>query len=618
MSRKMLINASEPEEIRVSVVEGSILEEFYVERQSVNTCLGNIYKGRVTNIEPSIGAAFIEFGGPRHGFLHVSDVMEGSVFDRCAAGEDHPDTADDADDDADDDGGGEFSGGVTDVGEIDTGETDLDAEVAADESADAESSAAATAVADATHADASPTDDDEPDSDHAESEESHAPSSHAEHAHHGHRGQGQHHGHDTHAAHSEEPPREKKSRRDRSIADLLKKGQEIIVQVTKDGIGTKGPTLTTYLSLPGRYLVLMPGLDKKGVSRKIEDAKERDRLKKVLEQLDTRKGLGFIVRTAGVGQSRAALQKDYRYLTRLWDRVCENWNKGRAPSQLYVESDLVIRSIRDIYTPEMGDIIIDDDTVARRAREFLAMVMPKAVERVKLYDGERPLFHAYGVEDEIARLFLHKVDLPSGGSLVIEQTEALVAIDVNSGRFRTEDDLEETAFKINCEAAEAVARQLRLRDLGGVIVVDFIDMRSEKRRRAVEKAFRDALKTDRARIKVARLSPFGVIEMTRQRVRPSLRHSIFLRCPNCRGAGYIATNETLELNLVRNLKLHLARRITGVEVFLNQENLEYLLNEKRHQLADLERITGKPIKIKLEQELRNDEFRIIPTGQMRP
>lgn len=610
MSRKMLINASEPEEIRVSVVEGSILEEFYVERQSVNTCLGNIYKGRVTNIEPSIGAAFIEFGGPRHGFLHVSDVMEGSVFDRCAAGEDRPD---EPDDDTDDDVGGEFSGGVTDVGEIDAGDTDLDAEVAADESAEAETGVAtAEAPADGAHDD----DGDE----HGDDDGGHAPSTSAAHAQTAHHGAGHHghpdHGH-AHGPHGEEAPREKKSRRDRQIADLLKKGQEIIVQVTKDGIGTKGPTLTTYLSLPGRYLVLMPGLDKKGVSRKIEDAKERDRLKKVLEQLDTRKGLGFIVRTAGVGQTRAALQKDYRYLTRLWDRVCENWNKGRAPSQLYVESDLVIRSIRDIYTPEMGDIIIDEDTVARRAREFLAMVMPKAVERVKLYDGERPLFHAYGVEDEIARLFLHKVDLPSGGSLVIEQTEALVAIDVNSGRFRTEDDLEETAYKINCEAAEAVARQLRLRDLGGVIVVDFIDMRSEKRRRAVEKAFRDALKTDRARIKVARMSPFGVIEMTRQRVRPSLRHSIFLRCPNCRGAGYIATNETLELNLVRNLKLHLARRITGVEVFLNQENLEYLLNEKRHQLADLERITGKPIKIKLEQELRNDEFRIVPTGQMR-
>lgn len=612
MSRKMLINASEPEEIRVSVVEGSILEEFYVERQSVNTCLGNIYKGRVTNIEPSIGAAFIEFGGPRHGFLHVSDVMEGSVFDRCAAGEDHPD---EPDDDTDDDASGEFSGGVTDVGEIDAGDTDLDAEVAADESAEA---AEAAVAVEAPSTDEAATDDGADAATDAEGDDdsANAPTTHAEHAHHGHG-----HSHGGHGAHGDEPsrePREKKSRRDRQIADLLKKGQEIIVQVTKDGIGTKGPTLTTYLSLPGRYLVLMPGLDKKGVSRKIEDAKERDRLKKVLEQLDTRKGLGFIVRTAGVGQTRAALQKDYRYLTRLWDRVCENWNKGRAPSQLYVESDLVIRSIRDIYTPEMGDIIIDDDTVARRAREFLAMVMPKAVERVKLYDGERPLFHAYGVEDEIARLFLHKVDLPSGGSLVIEQTEALVAIDVNSGRFRTEDDLEETAFKINCEAAEAVARQLRLRDLGGVIVVDFIDMRSEKRRRAVEKAFRDALKTDRARIKVARLSPFGVIEMTRQRVRPSLRHSIFLRCPNCRGAGYIATNETLELNLVRNLKLHLARRITGVEVFLNQENLEYLLNEKRHQLADLERITGKPIKIKLEQELRNDEFRIVPTGQMRP
>ncbi|MBI4879733.1 MAG: Rne/Rng family ribonuclease, partial [Planctomycetes bacterium] len=392
----------------------------------------------------------------------------------------------------------------------------------------------------------------------------------------------------------------------------LKKGQDIVAQVTKDGIGTKGPTLTTYLSLPGRYLVLMPGLERRGVSRKIEDVKERERLKKVLTQLDVRDELGFIVRTAGVGQGARALQKDYRYLTRLWDRVEQKAFDGRTGDLLYRESDLVIRTIRDIYGPDMGDIIIDDEDVARRARDFLAMVMPKAVNRVKLYNGERPLFHAYGIEEEIGRLFMHRVELLSGGSLVIEQTEALVAIDVNSGRFREEGDLEETAYKINIEAAAAIARQLRLRDLGGVIVVDFIDMRSEKRRRAVERAFRAALKSDRARIKVARMSPFGVIELTRQRVRPSLRQSIFQRCPACRGAGYVATQETLELNLVRQLKLYLVRRNQGVEVYLNQANMEYLINRKRHALALLEEQSGKTIVVRLEPELPDDEFRIIP------
>lgn len=564
MSRKMLINASEPEETRVAIVEGSILEEYYVERMSVQSCLGNIYKGRVTNVEPSIGAAFIEFGGPRHGFLHVSDVMDGSVFDR-----DDVDLADEAGEARSERAPG--NGGNGGHGEAGA---DSDSE-GADEHHDngngngdgAPGTASATAAPAAARA---------------------------------------------RTGGREGDPRERDKKKVKPIQEYLKKGQEVIVQVTKDGIGTKGPTLTTYLSLPGRYLVLMPGLDRRGVSRKIDDGRERERLKKVLAQLEVRKGLGFIVRTAGIGQTKAALQKDYRYLTKLWDRVEKNAEKSGVASTLYRESDLVIRTIRDIYTPDMGDIIIDDDDCARRAREFLGMVMPKAVPHVKLYEGERPLFTAYGIEDEIGKLFMHRVELPSGGSLVIEQTEALVAIDVNSGRFRDEEDLEETAFKINLEAVEAIARQLRLRDLGGVIVVDFIDMKAEKRRRGIEKAFRNALKSDRARIKIARISPFGVIEMTRQRVRASLRQSIFKRCSTCRGAGYVATQETFELNLVRQLKLILARKNSGVEVYVNQENAEYLMNEKRQALLGLEEVNKKQVVLKVEAELRGDEFRIAP------
>ncbi|MFH0947348.1 MAG: Rne/Rng family ribonuclease, partial [Planctomycetota bacterium] len=669
MSQKMLINASEPEEIRVAIVEGSILEEFYVERMSVQSALGNIYKGRVTNVEPSIGAAFVEIGGSRHGFLHVSDVMDETQVDLDAEPVELPEPADfvepdeslepdeppeldetaepeaafvpteppplavspdpgDAPDFPEPEEDWDRSPSVSpDLDELAGPESGLDKEADPEvgldgfpEAEPADPDAGDGPAGDPLRGEMTDEPDDPDDSD--ESGDLEAA-----------RARGASKVRSSGGRPDKAAPRlagasaaretgagktPKKNMKSRQIQDLLRKGQEVIVQVTKDGIGTKGPTLTTYISLPGRYLVLMPGLNRKGVSRKIEDGRERDRLKKVLAQLDVREGLGFIVRTAGVGHTKAALQKDYRYLTKLWDEVETSASSGAAPKELYRESDLVIRTIRDVYGPEMGDIIIDKDDVARRAREFLATVMPKAVQRVKLYNGERPLFNAYGIEEEIGRLFMHRVELPSGGSLVVEQTEALVAIDVNSGRFRDEDDLEETAYKINLEAAAAIARQLRLRDLGGVIVVDFIDMRSEKRRRGVERAFKNALKDDRARIKVARISPFGVIEMTRQRVRPSLRQSIFQRCPTCRGAGYVATTETLELNLVRQIKLMLARRNAGIDVYLNQENAEYLMNEKRSALLALEEDHGKPVVLRLEPELRGDEFRIVPRDQKQP
>lgn len=652
MSRKMLINASEPEEVRVAIVEGSILEEYYVERLSVDSCLGNIYKGRVTNVEPSIGAAFVEFGGSRHGFLHVSDVSETPVLrpdgtrperpkSNLVSEEDAAPREGEASDEAargkrgrrgrgrgrdreDAREGGPDGAPASEGGEADAASAPAKAQEGVDpgaarENADDDSSETedpSLAYDASIDAEPLPEGDDfeeleEPDDLHSDED------AEGEDAEHDHADDDDDDDDDgapprSSAPKLDGPQKPNEKRRGRSINELLQKGSEVIVQVTKDGMGTKGPTLTTYLSLPGRYLVLMPGLDRRGVSRKIDDGRERDRLKKVLDTLEVRDDLGFIVRTAGIGQNRKELQKDYRYLTKLWDRVEEAAQKSKGPGLLYRESDLVIRTIRDIYTPDMGDIIVDSEEVARHAREFLATVMPKAVENVKVYVGERPLFTAYGVEEEIGRLFLHRVELKSGGSLVIEQTEALVAIDVNSGRFRDEEDLEETAFKINCEAAEAIGRQLRLRDLGGVIVLDFIDMTSERRRRALEKHFRDVLRADRARIRVARMSPFGTIEMTRQRVRPSLRQSIFHRCPSCRGVGFVATLETLYLNLIRQIKLLLARNNQALEVFVNQENAEYLINEKRPALIELEKNARRPIRIHVETDLRSDEFRVVP------
>ena len=657
MSRKMLINASDPEEIRVALVEGSILEEYYVERMSVESCLGNIYKGRVTNVEPSIGAAFVEFGGPRHGFLHVSDIMDralpepapppAEVEEEPTETEDRPDedvAADAAADVVEEDPGAtesEVSDELADEAALHADEDEVAAEVSEEEGIDPDpGDASAEIAAEADIADDEPADgesDDIADADEAEvvdeadeamvDEEPVRPTGRRRSRRGRRRGRGK--PDDAEASESaagsssngptsngkESGPRDSGGkdarRKNRSILDYVKKGDEIIVQVTKDGIGTKGPTLTTYLSMPGRYLVLMPGHDRRGVSRKIDDGKERDRLKKVLGQLDVRDNLGFIVRTAGVGQTKRALQKDYDYLAELWDSIDADARGNKAPHRLFQETDLISRTIRDIYRPDMGDIIVDDEDVARRTREFLSTVMPRAAKNVKLYTGERPLFTAYGIEEEIGQLFLHRVELKSGGSLIIEQTEALVAIDVNSGRFREEEDLEETAYKINLEAADAIARQLRLRDLGGVIVLDFIDMKSEKRRKAIERAFRASLKDDRARTKVARMSMFGTIEMTRQRVRPSLRQSIFKRCPTCRGVGFVATPETLQLNLVRQMKLMLARKNKGLEVWVNHENAEYLVNEKRDRLLELEAASTKAVRVRIEPELRDDEFRIV-------
>ena len=307
----------------------------------------------------------------------------------------------------------------------------------------------------------------------------------------------------------------------------------MLVQVIKESIGTKGPTLSTYISIPGRYLVLMPGLNRVGVSRKIVDEGQRRKLREIMHELNPPKGLGFIVRTAGLERTKRELARDLAYLLRLWKVILRRIKKAKAPTPIYQESDMIIRTIRDIFNSEIDTIWIDEPSAFERAQEFLQVVMPRFVNRLKLYDEKVPLFHKYGIEDEIAKIQRRHVPLPEGGSIVIDQTEALVAIDVNSGNFRVEDDAERTAYEMNLRAAKEIARQLRLRDLGGVIVNDFIDMREERHRRGVERALREAIKRDRARTKVLRMSAFGLIEMTRQRIRPSLKRSIYEDCPHC-------------------------------------------------------------------------------------
>jgi ribonuclease E len=373
------------------------------------------------------------------------------------------------------------------------------------------------------------------------------------------------------------------------IQEIFRRGDEVLVQVIKESIGTKGPTLSTYISIPGRYLVLMPGLNRVGVSRKIVDEGQRRKLREIMHELNPPKGLGFIVRTAGLERTKRELARDLAYLLRLWKVILRRIKKSRAPTPIYQESDMIIRTIRDIFTSEIDTIWIDEPSAFERAQDFLKVVMPRFVNRLKLYDEKVPLFHKYGIEEEISKIQRRHVPLPEGGSIVIDPTEALVAIDVNSGNFRVEDDAERTAYEMNLRAAREIARQLRLRDLGGVIVNDFIDMREERHRRGVERALREAIKRDRARTKVLRMSAFGLIEMTRQRIRPSLKRSIYEDCTHCGGAGVAKTAESMAIDVMRLLALASHRGdVRRINVSVSAAVATYLTNKKRREIASLE------------------------------
>jgi len=409
------------------------------------------------------------------------------------------------------------------------------------------------------------------------------------------------------------------------IQEIFRRGDEVLVQVIKESIGTKGPTLSTYISIPGRYLVLMPGLNRVGVSRKIADERQRRKLRDIMNELNPPKGLGFIVRTAGLERSKRDLARDLAYLLRLWKVILRRIKQAKAPAPIYQESDMITRTIRDIFTSEIDTIWIDEPQAFDRAQEFLRVVMPKFVDRLKLYDERVPLFHKYGIEDEIAKIQRRHVPLPEGGSIVIDQTEALVAIDVNSGNFRVENDAERTAYEMNLRAAKEIARQLRLRDLGGVIVNDFIDMRDERHRRGVERALRDAIKRDRARSKVLRMSSFGLIEMTRQRIRPSLKRSVYEDCGNCTGAGVVKTVESMSIDVMRLLALASHRQeIRRVAVTVSTPVATYLNNRKRQDLARLESEFNLLVQIRPEEgapaehlqieclDGTNSEVRLLP------
>jgi len=385
-----------------------------------------------------------------------------------------------------------------------------------------------------------------------------------------------------------------------------------MVQVIKEGINTKGPTLSSYISLPGKYVVLMPWMNKTGVSQKIEDDTERKRLREMLGTLKLPKQAGLIIRTAAQKATKRELQNDVSYLTRLWNAIVKRDEAEKAPAAIYQESDLVIRTIRDIFDSQIRKILCDHELMTKKIRDFLSIVQPRLRNRAVYYDGKTPLFSKYKIEKEIEKIQSSYVSLKSGGSLVIEQTEALVAIDVNSGKYRKQDNAEQTALKINVEAAREIVRQLKLRDMGGLIICDFIDMRDNKNKREVERVFREALKTDRARSRSLKMSLFGLIELTRQRMRPSLQSSTYQKCPQCQGQGVIKSYESQAIELFRILQTAAAKKdVKRIELSVIPEVADYLQNQRRTALIRLESEYEKEIAIHADWKMNGQNRRIV-------
>jgi len=398
----------------------------------------------------------------------------------------------------------------------------------------------------------------------------------------------------------------------RSITGIVRQGQELLVQVTKDPFMKKGAMLTTYISLPGRFIVLMPGSEGLGVSRKIEDEEERKRLKETISTIKIPEGFGIIVRTAGIGCTKAQISGDLSYLLRLWKNIKGNVMKVKSPALLYKERNLVVRSIRDYFTPDVNEILIDDPGVHREAKDFMKIISPKHSTIVKLYKEDKPIFTKFQLESQINTIFESRVKLKSGGSIVIEQTEALVAIDVNSGKATQTKSVEQTALATNLEAAEEIARQLRLRDLGGLIVIDFIDMRDSKHNLEVEKNLKIFVKDDKARIKFGKISRFGIMEMSRQRIRPSIEFGSFEPCKHCRGKGVTPSSETQGLSFLRKLNLEtLKDEIAAVKGTVPVNVADYLLNKKRKEILDLETRRNLTIRIEGSNSMLPGESEII-------
>ena len=399
---------------------------------------------------------------------------------------------------------------------------------------------------------------------------------------------------------------------DHSITNIVKRGQELIVQVTKDPYMKKGAMLSTLISLPGRYIVLLPGSKTRGISRKVEDEDERKRLKSIIDGLALPEEFGVIIRTAGTNSTKSLISIDLRYLLRLWKNIKKNVTDIKAPALLYKDRNLAVRSIRDYFTPDVTEILIDNPSLFRETKNFVNIISPKHTQIVKLYKGAKPIFTKYQLEDQIESIFENRVTLKSGGSIVIEQTEAMVSIDVNSGKGTRKKSVEETAFMTNIEAAEEIARQLSLRDLGGLIVIDFIDMRDQQHKSKVESMLKTNLKGDKAKIKTGKVTRFGLLEMSRQRLRPSIKFGGFESCRYCKGKGLTPSPETLGVSFLRKLSLGtLKDGISSVKAIVPIEVANYLLNKKRKEIFDIEARRNLSVEIKGDNTMIPGESNII-------
>ncbi|WP_430912889.1 Rne/Rng family ribonuclease [Methylobacterium sp. sgz302541] len=662
---KMLIDAMHPEETRVVTIHGSKVEEFDFEAANRRQLRGNIYLAKVTRVEPSLQAAFVEYGGNRHGFLAFNEIhpdyyqipladRQALLEDEAREAEEHREREDrrrssrrsrgrraeaasarvdetvTGEDVALTEGGDMGNALVSDEAAVEPGadasaalpEAVLDAaetggepasEAPAEEGHAAETAAAPEEASEPAHEqageiqaeaavaereievseveeDSSDEDDSDEDDDEDESddEDSDDDSDEDESDEDGEPrieqvgGKGD--------ALAELPERPRSQRRHYKIQEVIKRRQIILVQVVKEERGTKGAALTTYLSLAGRYSVLMPNTGRGGgISRKITSAADRKRLKEVAQDLEVPDGMGVILRTAGASRTKPEIKRDFEYLMRLWESVRELTLASTAPALVYEEGSLIKRAIRDLYNKDLEEVLVAGEDAYREARDFMRMLMPAQSKVVKPYRDPTPVFARYGVEQQLDAMFSTHVTLKSGGYLVINPTEALVSIDVNSGRSTREHDIEDTALRTNLEAAEEVARQLRLRDLAGLIVIDFIDMEEKRNNRAVEKKLNDCLKNDRARIQVGRISPFGLMEMSRQRIRTGLLESSSVPCAHCGGSGYVRATSSVALHVLRAIEEALLKSASHNLVLRTRTEVAlYILNQKRAHLREIE------------------------------
>ncbi len=695
MGKKMLIDAAHREETRVAVVSGKRVENFDFESAARKPLRGNIYLAKVTRVEPSLQAAFVEYGGNRHGFLAFSEIhpdyyqipvadrqklLEQEAAEHRAeaeeedaeaeadegydaesgdeSGDESPrtiaaeaekaeslselaesgaDASEDEDNDGEDDGdvGDPPHAEIEEIDEdvnaedIETASSEHDEDDEDDDSDDEEDEDDESETASSVDEDDSDEDEDESgddDSDDAEAKSSDGDRSRrgrgrgrdGRRGRNGRQGRGRGRGRDDNGG---AEGRQRRARlRPYKIQEVIKRRQILLVQVVKEERGNKGAALTTYLSLAGRYCVLMPNTARGGgISRKITNPADRRRLKEATSELEVAEGMGLIVRTAGANRTKAEIKRDFDYLLRLWENIRDLTLKSTAPALIYEEGDLIKRSIRDLYSKDIDEIHVDGDAAYKEAKEFMRMLMPSHAKNVKRYKDREPLYQRYGVQAELDSLLEPTVTLKSGGYIVINPTEALVSIDVNSGKSTKEHNIEATALSTNMEAAEEIARQLRLRDMAGLIVIDFIDMEEPRNNRAVERKLKDSLKQDRARIQVGRISSFGLLEMSRQRMRSGVLEGSTDICPHCKGTGHVRSVESTALHVLRAIEQEaLKGRTKAIDVTVPTSVAVYILNQKRAKLLDIERRCRISVYLLADESLVAPDFTLKRTDDREP